>query len=64
MLTKKGYMCSHPELPLYNPNTGERNLPCEVNTCECGQNYCCPKCGYGAMGFPHECKEKTNERVT
>lgn len=27
----------------------------EGETCECGQNWCCPVCGYGNLVYPCEC---------
>ena len=62
MFTKKGHICNHPEMPNYNSTTGEKNEPCEVNTCECGQNYICPKCGWGSVGLPHTCKVIEDKR--
>ena len=58
LLVKRGHLCNHPEQYPYNPYTGEKNEPCEVNSCECGANYICPKCGWGACSFPHTCKKE------
>jgi hypothetical protein len=55
-LNKKGHICNHPGQYPYDPYTGKRNEPCEVDTCECGECYQCPKCGLGVMALPHTCK--------
>ena len=50
-------ICCHPEL---GPMAWElkRPEPCEMLTCECGQNATCPICGYGWGGLPCGCSRR------
>ena len=45
-------ICNHPELTMLGQLGSE---PCEMITCECGQNASCPVCGFGWGGLPCGC---------
>lgn len=45
--------CYHPE---EIPNlAGQKAPPAQVRGCQCGQNWCCPVCGFGVWSHPHTC---------
>lgn len=60
---KPKYMCHHPELfpTAWNQPKPE---PAEmIYSCECGENYSCPVCGWGAGKWPCSCmRERREER--
>jgi hypothetical protein len=51
-MPKRKITCYHTELlawvkPIMPPWHGE--------TCDCGQNWCCPVCGFGQGSYPCDC---------
>ena len=53
--SKPKRMCHHPELVPTAWNQ-PRPEPVEmVYSCECGENYCCPVCGWGVGSYPCLC---------
>ena len=53
--TKPRRMCYHPEL---FPTTWDQPKPEPaemIYLCDCGENYSCPICGWGAGSYPCSC---------
>ena len=51
---RKSVVCYHPQLIPTQWNQS-RPEPWHGFTCECGQNWCCPICGYGQGYYPCGC---------
>ena len=58
--SKPKQMCNHPEWYSYSEPKPE---PAEiVYSCECGENYACPVCGWGAGATPCSCERRKKVR--
>lgn len=56
-------MCHHPELFPTGWNQSKPEPAEMVYSCECGENYGCPVCGWGAGSWPCSCmRERQAER--
>jgi len=56
-------MCYHPEL-IPTAWNQPRPEPTEmVYSCECGENYHCPVCGFGAATYPCSCMRERGLRA-
>jgi len=56
-------ICCHPELIPTQWNQPKPE-PCEMITCECGQNAYCPVCGCGWGSVPCGCDREEDEMLT
>ena len=58
-MAKREVSCSHPNL---HPTQWNQPKPETWHgfTCECGQNWCCPVCGYGQVSYPCACNRVRN----
>ena len=54
-MDKPKWMCNHPEL-FPTAWADSRPEPAEIiYSCECGENWACPVCGWGAGTYPCSC---------
>lgn len=60
---KREITCNHPELYPTQWNQPKPE-PWQGFTCECGQNWICPICGWGMGSWPCDCNRKRiNEKL-
>lgn len=51
-------MCGHPEWHMKHPGTAKPASSPMFSHCECGQNYSCRTCGWGAGSWPCRCSRE------